>query len=132
LINIRGKRGPAPELPERLRLRGSTVPRRREGAAKQQAAPAAELVRLPMPRPARGPDLRRRIKQLPGYDPYRDSKGYRFDLGLARKAVGFFSDELTHVKGADSRPRLVSMVQSGSQAAGGMRVNGYFFKIWAC
>ncbi len=32
------------------------------------------------------------------------------------------------VKGADSRPRLVSMVQSGSQAAGGMRVNGYLFQ----
>ena len=106
--------------------------RRRKAAAKQQTEAAAELVRLPMPRPARGPDLRRRIKQLPGYDPYRDSKGYRFDLGLARKAVGFFSDELTHVKGADSRPRLVSMVQSSSQAAGGMWVNGYFFKIWAC
>ena len=96
----------------------SFVLRRRKAAAKQQTEAAAELVRLPMPRPARGPDLRRRIKQLPGYDPYRDSKGYRFDLGLARKAVGFFSDELTHVKGADSRPRLVSMVQSGRRHVG--------------
>ena len=76
------------------------MPGRRKAAAKQQTEAAAELVRLPMPRPARGPDLRRRIKQLPGYDPYRDAKGYTFDLEKARKAVGFFQDELVHVKGA--------------------------------
>ena len=44
--------------------------------------------------------MRRRIKQLPGYDPHRDAKGYTFDLRRARKAVEFFQDELVHVKGA--------------------------------
>ncbi len=35
-------------------------------------------------------------------------------------------------KDAVSRPRCGTMVQSGSQAAGGMGVTGAFLKIWAC
>ena len=39
------------------------------------------------------------ITVIPGYDPYRDAEGYRFDEGLASQAINFFADCLTHVKG---------------------------------
>ena len=39
------------------------------------------------------------IKTIPGYDPYLNSKGYTFDEKKARRAINFFRDCITHVKG---------------------------------
>ena len=36
---------------------------------------------------------------IPGYDPWRDANGYKFDPKLARAECKWFHDELTHVKG---------------------------------
>ena len=43
--------------------------------------------------------LDRLIRSLPGYDPFDDSEGFWFDAASARKAIRFFTDCLTHVKG---------------------------------
>lgn len=39
------------------------------------------------------------IKKIPGYDPYRDAKGFHFDVEAAQDAIDFFPEFLVHVKG---------------------------------
>jgi phage terminase large subunit-like protein len=52
-------------------------------------------------------DLRPLLMLLPGYDPFRDAEGYVFDAEKARKAVEFFPDVLTHVKGPLGKKPIV-------------------------
>ena len=49
------------------------------------------------------PDLKFCAMQLPGYDPWRDSQGFRFDPAQARLPVDFFHQHLSHVKGPKAR-----------------------------
>jgi len=44
-------------------------------------------------------DLAKIIRTIPGYDPYDDCDGFRFDEERAAKAIRFFERCLTHVKG---------------------------------
>lgn len=39
------------------------------------------------------------IKTIPGYDPYRNAEGYTFNPKLAQRAIDFFTECITHVKG---------------------------------
>lgn len=61
-------------------------------------------------RPRRKATKKKRVKKdpwreiltcLPGYDPYRDAKGYYFDERAAENACDFFPLFLTHVRGFD-------------------------------
>lgn len=55
-------------------------------------------------------DWGRLLMLVPSYDPYRDSAGYHFDEGKARKVLSFFEGHngcLTHVKGQQAGKRLV-------------------------
>jgi len=45
------------------------------------------------------PVLGKTIKLLPGYDPYKGSKGYKFNEELAQEKIDFFTDYMTHAKG---------------------------------
>ena len=47
----------------------------------------------------RNPQLDEIIRLIPGYDPYRDAEGYRFDSGMAAKAIDFIEQCIVHVKG---------------------------------
>lgn len=49
--------------------------------------------------PTHASTLKKLLKSLPGYDPYRDAEGYAFDRKKAELAVAFFHEVLTHVKG---------------------------------
>ncbi len=40
------------------------------------------------------------LRLLPGYDPFRDSAGCRFDTQAAGRALGFIADCIRHVEGA--------------------------------
>jgi phage terminase large subunit-like protein len=42
---------------------------------------------------------RKLLMLIPGYDPFRDARGYHYDPELAAKAVDFFEEVLTHQKG---------------------------------
>lgn len=49
------------------------------------------------------------IKNVPGYDPFRDSAGYVFDADEAERYISFFAEFLTHVEGAVAgQPFLLS------------------------
>ena len=54
------------------------------------------LARTVEPLKMRPATLKRYCKTLiPGYDPWKDSKGYRFDADKAMSAVRFFHEDLT-------------------------------------
>lgn len=45
------------------------------------------------------------LRQLPGYDPFRDSAGCRFDPDEAQRAIDFFPEFLQHIEGQlDGKP----------------------------
>lgn len=45
-------------------------------------------------------ELRRLIRELPGYDPFRDEAGFEFDHKRANDALAFFPEQLVHIEGA--------------------------------
>lgn len=91
-----GKRGPQPENPEALRLRGSTKLR------KQKAFSPTAKPKRSAPRRRPLGNLAELIRLIPGYDPHRDAKGFTFNDELATKAIQFI-ESLTHVKGEKAR-----------------------------
>lgn len=49
--------------------------------------------------PKHAAKLKKLLRMIPNYDPYRDAEGYTFDREKAELAVAFFHEVLTHVKG---------------------------------
>ncbi len=45
-------------------------------------------------------ELKKIIKEIPGYDPFRDAAGCRFNPKLANAALRFFETKLRHIEGA--------------------------------
>lgn len=93
--------GPAQTDLKALKLRGSLL------AKGRQSSPP---VRPSIDRCAKTPrigNLRKIILQIPGYDPYTQAGDSVFDNTAARKAVKFFHDELSHVKGEKARTPFV-------------------------
>lgn len=46
-------------------------------------------------------------QKVPGYDPWRNAGNYWFDVKAAAKAIKFFHNELSHVKGAKARTGFI-------------------------
>lgn len=84
----------------KARARNSTVLRPSK-RGKKPAPPT--IVKKSFPAIPIPQDLTATCKKLPGYNPWTDCAGYRFDKGRARKACEFFRDSLTHVKGEKAR-----------------------------
>lgn len=81
---------------------GLTARRRRDEKRPKSAIVVAKgPERLPLPTDRAG--WRKLIRSLPGYNPYAQGKGYKFDDQAATEAIDFFETRLHHVKGAKAR-----------------------------
>lgn len=94
-----GKRGPKKTPIEILKKRGSPHAKRRAKA--ESPPPPRPPVAAVSPVPIGDP--RETILLLPGYDPHRDAAGYHFEPEAGLKAIRFFHEKLTHVKGDKAR-----------------------------
>lgn len=104
-----GSRGPE-RLPDGvLERRGSALAKSRK-KEKRDATEQAEQAKQPhvwIENDSRQV-LRKICKTgIPGYDPWDQGAGYRWDYDLACKAIGFFQNRLTHVKGAKARKPFI-------------------------
>jgi phage terminase large subunit-like protein len=97
VIETRTKRGRPPEAEDTLKRRGTF----RKG--RHAPKPPQGVVRVKRAR-QQVRDIERICREgIPGYDPWRDAKGFRFDPKRAADAVRWFNDRLAHVKGAKAR-----------------------------
>ena len=98
-----GGRPKAPDVAQRLR--GTIRAKAKTKAAKAPLTLLPPAKKAPVPTVA---TLEQRCRTLiPGYDPWHDCKGWRFDGARARKAVAFFHCELTHVKGEKAKQPFI-------------------------
>lgn len=99
-VSVKNLGGRPRESDDRLKARKGAALRKPHRAKKKPKAKAVK--RLPFRLGVK--TLTKYCRTLvPGYDPWRDANGYRFDAAAGRAAVRFFHDTLTHVKGAKAR-----------------------------
>ncbi|GAF86819.1 unnamed protein product, partial [marine sediment metagenome] len=94
------KPGPQRLSTEQLEHRGSWLAKERRKEEKAAAAPKRPKRKIPPP--VDRESLKDIIKIIPGYDPYKGAEDYEFgDEGAekAGKAIDFFQQKLSHVKG---------------------------------
>ena len=90
----RGKPGPAPTPVEILKRRGAAPKPKAETelVAPVDAGPPPRLPRTPA-------QWAKLLRELPGFDPFRDAGRCWFDRDGAKHAIEFFHNELRHFKG---------------------------------
>lgn len=91
-----GLRGPQPAPLKELAARGSW----------RAVARTKELAKTKKPRRKKADwhkptdkEINKWLMKIPGYDPYRDSHGFKFKHAIARDALEFFETKLRHVEG---------------------------------
>lgn len=95
-----GKRGPQPTPTAVLEKRGSWRAKQRKKTAAAAARPSPII---PSVEAVPIFDVNESIKMVPGYDPFVGAAEYYFDAIAAERAIRFFHEELTHVKGVKAR-----------------------------
>jgi len=91
------KAGRKPTPTDVLERRGSWRAKRRK--KDERAAQEPQPLKYDIPKPPKDARLHAIILKVPGYDPRKGAREYRFDRDLARKAIMFFHGKLRHVKG---------------------------------
>ncbi len=94
-----GKRGPQPTDTATLAARGSWLVAARHKKARL-AAQNTKKERSPSWKDLTPAELKKIIKEIPGYDPYRDCGETHFDAKRANNALRFFETKLKHIEGA--------------------------------
>jgi phage terminase large subunit-like protein len=90
-----GERGPQRLSTDRLEKRGSWLAAKR----RKEEPPPAPIPKRELPALQDSRDIGRLIRLIPGYDPYRGAEDCILDEAAACRAIDFFQQKLSHVKG---------------------------------